>query len=229
VIVPARDEERWLAATLDSVLASDPGADLVVVDNASTDATADVAREHGARVVAEPRTGIARARNTGARVAAGDVLVFLDADTPVPAAFLPRVAEAMAQPEVVAGAPAVEHAPRSTILRGYLAGWARLARARGMAQGAGQFVRRTAFDAVGGYDERIYMGEDVDLFWRLQRHAHAAGGRVVVLGDVVLRPAPRRFDAWPLWRTLVFTNPLVIRALMRSRRAWPGWYVNPPR
>jgi hypothetical protein len=73
------------------------------------------------------------------------------------------------------------------------------------------------------------MGEDVDLFWRLRRHARSGAGRVVVLGDVVVRPSPRRFDAWPLWRTLVFTNPLVIRALMRSPRAWHGWYVSPPR
>jgi cellulose synthase/poly-beta-1,6-N-acetylglucosamine synthase-like glycosyltransferase len=98
-----------------------------------------------------------------------------------------------------------------------------------MVQGSGQFVRRSAFDAVGGFDERIYMGEDVDLFWRLRRHAQAQGGRVAVLDDVVLRPSPRRYETWPVWRTLVFTNPLVIRAFMRRRWFWRGWYGHAPR
>jgi glycosyltransferase involved in cell wall biosynthesis len=226
VVIPARNEARRLPATLRSVqraaaAAACDGVDVVVVDNDSADGTATVARAHGARVLGDHSVGIARVRNAGARAVRGDVLVFLDADTTVPDTFLARVAATMADPGVIAGAPVVEHVVTRCALQAYLDGWAVLARTLGMVQGAGQFVRRDAFDAVGGYDETIYMGEDVELFWRLRRDR---AGRVVVLDDVVLRPSPRRFEVWPLWRTLLFTNPLVIRTMMRTRWFWRGWY-----
>jgi len=231
VVIPARDEEDWLPATLRSVRAAADGreVEIVVVDNASRDGTAAVARDHGARVVSEPAGSVGRLRNAGARATSAGVLVFLDADTTIPPAFLARVEAVLADPSVLAGGPVVEHVVTGRLVRRYLDAWAALARSRGMVQGSGQFVRRAAFDAVGGFDERIYMGEDVDLFWRLGRHAEAHGARIAVLDDVVLRPSPRRYEAWPAWRTLVFTNPLVIRAFMRRRWFWRGWYGRAPR
>src|SRR5581483_142050 len=88
VIIPAFNEERLLGETLRSVQAAMTAftrrswtAELIVCDNNSTDRTAEIARAAGANVVFEPMNQIARARNRGAEGAAGDWLVFVDADS----------------------------------------------------------------------------------------------------------------------------------------------------
>src|SRR2546430_13201734 len=82
-IVPAFNEEVELPATIAAIrdAVQDRQYEIIVVDDASSDATAHVAREAGAQVVAINRRQIAAARNAGARVARGDVLLFGDADT----------------------------------------------------------------------------------------------------------------------------------------------------
>ncbi len=99
IVVPAFNEEAYLAATLDSIKAaaahlrahSDAGIETIVVANNSEDGTAAIAREQGARVVDEPVQGIARARTAGARNAEGEVLVFVDADVIVPDTLLTAI------------------------------------------------------------------------------------------------------------------------------------------
>lgn len=84
-IVPAHNEEALIARTLNAIhhAAQATGAkyEIIVVDDASTDATAELAREHGAMVVPVNHRQIARTRNSGGRAARGDRLFFIDADT----------------------------------------------------------------------------------------------------------------------------------------------------
>lgn len=228
VVIPAFNEQIHLGRTLQALHTSIKGCtvpvQVIVVDNESSDATAKIAREAGAEVVPEKVHNVARVRNTGARAASGDVLVFLDADTLVPPGFLPRVAEEMSAPECCGGTADISHQPSSKIVRAYLLGWRVVGRILRMAQGAAQFCRREAFDRLGGYDESLYMGEDVDFYWRLRKL-----GMVKFLRDVQVVASPRRFDRWPLWRTLVWTNPLFVLAFRKTPWAWRGWYQNPPR
>ena len=86
-IVPAYNEEAVLGGTLDHIHAAartlDEPYEIVVADDASTDRTAEIAREHGAQVVSVHNRQIAATRNAGARAAQGEYLIFVDADTPV--------------------------------------------------------------------------------------------------------------------------------------------------
>jgi glycosyltransferase involved in cell wall biosynthesis len=237
VIIPAFDEERYLPATLQAVehskllLRSREGVntEVIVVDNNSADATAKVARALGARVVAESEHNIARVRNRGAAAAQGKVLVFLDADTLIPEELLRRIHHAFAAPGWVGGAVDTEYRPKIWFIRVYLGLWRMLGRAAGMAQGATQFCLRDTFTALGGYDESLFMGEDVDFYARMRRHARRAGGSVVFIDELKVIPSCRRFDQWALWRTLVWTNPFVIAPLRRTRSIWRGWYRTPVR
>ena len=93
VIVCAHNEAGYLAACLHSLLAqSRPPDEIIVVNNASTDATGDVAaRVPGVRVIDEPRRGLVVARDTGRRAATGDILVYVDADCRAPLQWLERI------------------------------------------------------------------------------------------------------------------------------------------
>ena len=232
IIVPALNEEAGLASTLDSLrtaaarLRARPGdgVEIIVVDNDSEDETAAVARAEGATVVREPLRNIARARNTGARHAAGDVLVFVDADVIVPPAVLEAIDAAMLDPACVGGGVDVEYRPRRPSVRLYLRAWRRLGRAAGMVQGATQFCRRSVFEQVGGYDESAWIGEDVDFYWSLKRLARETQRTVRLITEPRVRPSCRRFDQWPVWKILIWTNPLFIALFRRWKPMWKGWY-----
>ncbi len=237
VIIPAFNEEDYISETLDHLGAAerflkaqaDTAVQVLVVDNGSTDRTTAIARDRGLAVIEETDHQIAKVRNTGARRADHDVLIFVDADTLVPPALLVRIGEAMADPRCLGGAVDAAYHPERSVLKVYLRLWRAVGAIAAMAQGACQFCRREVFVELGGYDETFYMGEDVDFYWRLRTLARRRKLRTCFIRDVQVAPSARRFDRWPLWRTLVWTNPIVVMALRRRRSSWTGWYHDAPR
>ena len=237
IVVPAFNEEAYLAPTLESLRAatdhlcarSNAAVEVLVVDNDSRDETAAVARQKGETVVHEPVRNIARARNTGARTAAGDLLVFVDADVAVPPTLLHVICETMRDPACVGGGVDVDYRPRRLTIRLYLRAWRVLGRLMGMVQGATQFCRKSAFDQIDGYDEKAWIGEDVDFYRALQRLARKEHRTVRFIRHPRVRPSCRRFDTWPVWRILIWTNPLFIALFRRWGAVWRGWYSHPVR
>ena len=232
IIIPAFNEEAYLPSTLDSIRTavahlrahSKAEIDIIVVDNNSEDGTAAVAQSKGAKAVHEAVQGIARARNAGAGHAEGDVLVFVDADVLLPPTLLEEIHATMSDPACVGGAVDVEYRPKRRSMRGYLWTWRLLSRLTGMAQGATQFCRKSVFDEVGGYDEKTWIGEDADFFWALKKLARRTGRIVSFIEEPRVHASSRRFDKWPLWKILVWTNPLFIALFRRRKAFWSGWY-----
>ena len=237
VIIPAFNEENYLLQTLQHLhqavehlgIKPNQPVEIIVVDNDSTDRTAEIACDLGARVVPVPEHNIARVRNKGASVASGELIIFLDADTLIPASLLRRIVQLMEEPNCLGGAVDPDYQPVRFLIRAYLRLWRLIGLTLGMAQGALQFCRRDAFFALEGYDESIYMGEDVDFYWRLSKLAKSRGQHVHYLRDVQVVPSCRRFDQWPTLRTLINTNPIYILLFRKRRSAWRGWYSNVPR
>jgi glycosyltransferase involved in cell wall biosynthesis len=237
VVIPAFNEERFLPLTLQHLhqavrhlgIDSDRHVEIIVVDNASSDRTAEIAITAGARIVSVPEHNIGRVRNAGAIAASGDLLVFLDADTLVPETTLSRIVSVMLDPSCAGGAVDTNYQPVRPLVRAYLRLWRLIGLSLGMAQGALQFCRRDAFTALTGYDETIYMGEDVDFYWRLKKSAKGRGEHLRYLRDIQVTPSCRRFDQWPTWRTLIKTNPLYIAFFRKRSSAWRGWYSDVPR
>lgn len=237
VVIPAFNEEGYLGETLASLnrakafLQDEKSlpTEIIVVDNDSHDATADVARALGATVARETRHNVATVRNTGAKLCHGNVLVFVDADTIVPDKLLVRIVEAMSDATCFGGVVEPDYRPVKRTVKAYLQVWRVIGKLTGMAQGATQFCRRDLFFTLNGYDETLFMGEDVDFYWRLKRTAKRQNGSVVFIEDLRVVPSTRRFDQWRLWRTLVWTNPLFILLFQRSRTCWHGWYKATPR
>jgi len=237
VIVPAYNEEKYLGETLRSIrsaaemlLEKDTvPTEIIVVDNDSTDSTADVALSFGASVFRETKRNVARVRNAGANFATNNILVFIDADTIVPPELLWRINQLMANPACFGGAVDTDYRAAKPVVKIYLQLWRILGKLAGMAQGATQFCRKEVFVSLSGYDESIYMGEDVDFHWRLKQFARRRNGHTCFIEDIQVVPSTRRFDQWPLWRTLICTNPFYVLAFRRRENVWRGWYKTIPR
>lgn len=231
VIVPAHNEEKLLPATLEFIRAAlnacEAHSELIVVDNESDDRTAEIAQTAGARVVDEKVRNISRVRNTGAGSTTGDILIFIDADTRVPEMLFRKIADEMSDPQCFGGAVAVEYGRfKRWWMRFYSMGWGFWGKVFNMKQGAAQFCRKSVFDKLGGYDERIFLGEDIDFYWRLTAFAKREGGNLRFIEQPKVVTSTRRFDKMSIWKTLLLTNPLYI--LLNSRRAssWKDWYEN---
>ncbi|MCA1589368.1 MAG: hypothetical protein LC730_07090, partial [Acidobacteria bacterium] len=105
-------------------------------------------------------------------------------------------------------------------------GWEFWGRLFNMKQGAAQFCRKAVFEKVGGYDERIYLGEDIEFYWHLTRYAMENRGRLAFIQELKVRTSTRRFDKMSIWKTLVLTNPMYILLYSRKASAWKDWYEN---
>ena len=223
-VVPAYNEERLLAASLDAIHAAarelGVAYEIVVANDASTDATEAIATAAGARVVTAEHRKISATRNSGARAARGERLVFVDADTHVNAAVL-RAALAALDAGAVGGGAEVdfdERAPRW----GHVTIRAVIAFMRAMRWAAGCFIfcTREAFEAVGGFDERQFAAEEIVLSAALKRR-----GRFVILRERVTTSS-RKFDFHSPWQTLRLVLRLGLRGFSatRSRRHTDFWY-----
>jgi rSAM/selenodomain-associated transferase 2/rSAM/selenodomain-associated transferase 1 len=207
VIIPVLDEERRIGALL-AELRGRGFTEVIVVDGGSRDRTVEIARAAcwgGPRVATAPR-GRASQMNAGARLATGDVLLFLHADASLPAGAAGYVEGALADPRVIAGAFHTWHVADD----GRRAPWLHLADLRSRWSGLpygdqALFVRREAFEGAGGFPDQPLM-EDLELSRRLRRL-----GRIAIVPASV-RVSGRRFLAHPIRDTLlVNVFPLLYR------------------
>jgi glycosyltransferase involved in cell wall biosynthesis len=184
-IIPAHNEERLIGRTLTALataaLAAAEPFEIIVVDDSSTDCTAAVAREHGARVVAVSHRQIAATRNAGARQTSGDLIVFIDADTIVNEAVIRAAIRATHQGAVGGGCAVRFDGHLPLYGRAMAAVNVPIYRALRLASGCFLFCTRQAFDAVGGFDERLFAAEEGAMSRALGRL-----GRFVVLRESVV-------------------------------------------
>jgi glycosyltransferase involved in cell wall biosynthesis len=229
IIVPAYNEENYLPATLEKIGAAlenyNGDSETIVVDNESADKTAQIARDFGTKVFTEITHNISKVRNTGANNASGDVLIFIDADTIVPVELFRIIADAMTNEQCFGGAAAVDYDRfERKWMRWYLLGWKFWGTIFDMKQGATQFCRKTIFEEIGGYDENIYMGEDVMFYWRLSKFTKQHDGYLFFIENPKVTTSARRFDKMSLWKTFLLTHPFFILLAAKRKRFWRDWY-----
>ena len=227
IVIPAFNEEKLLPGTLAALRAAISGmeAEIIVVDNESTDSTPKIATDAGARVISESVHNIGRVRNIGANATNGDIIVFLDADTIVREGVFEQIAIAMSDEKCFGGSVAVEYVPSLRwTMRMYLGICQMIGRAMDWHQGAMQFCRADSFRELNGYDETIYVGEDIEFQWRLSRLARRSGGRITYIEAPAVQTSSRRFVRYGLLKTMVITHPIFILSVWRRPSPWKEWY-----
>lgn len=223
IIIPAHNEEVLLGATIDALHEAartvGDGYEIVVVDDSSSDRTADVAVAHGARAVRAEVHQIAAARNAGARAARGAMLVFVDADTIVRPDVLRDAVAALRSGAVGGGASArfEPTAPRWAHVAIGFAAW--VLRTAGWAAGCFFFVRREPFEQVGGFDERYFASEEIHLSRALKRL-----GRFVILPHAVLTSA-RKAEVYTMRHSLWLMLRMLWPGSLKRREGLDFWYT----
>ncbi|MFQ5442246.1 MAG: TIGR04283 family arsenosugar biosynthesis glycosyltransferase [Thermodesulfobacteriota bacterium] len=219
VIIPALNEARLIAGTIDKIGGA---AEVIVSDGGSVDGTAAVAQKSGARImVTEPGRGMQMDR--GAREAAGDVLVFLHADTALPAGWKESISRALEDDNVTAGAfrLGIDSPARWLRVVEFVAGF----RARFLKHIYGDqaiFARRDVFFRVGGF-RNLPLMEDVDCVKRLRKT-----GKFVLLNKYV-KTSPRRWVSGGMIRnTLRNWLCLIFYTMGFSPEKLYSWYYRKP-
>lgn len=222
VVISAYNEEKDLKKCLDAIANQTmPSEDyeIVVVDNNSTDKTAEIAKSYGARVIKEERQGNTYAVSTGLSNAQGEIIASTDSDTVVANNWLEVIYKAFEDKRVVgATGNAYIHSKNSIfdsfskifyeyfLKFNFLIGKAHFS-------GFNFAVRKSVFDQIGGIDEKFIMSPDVDLGLRLNKK-----GKVVFLNDMNVVTSFRRWKDNPLDAFFTYFKGYI----------WSVWFRKPP-
>ena len=225
IIIPALNEAEAIRETLDAVARVGDEVEVIVVDGGSADGTAEVARAHGARVVTSAK-GRGAQIHAGALAARGDVLWFLHADTLAPADPASCIALALADPRAIGGNFRIRFDGDSGAARFLTWLYPRL-RLLGLAYGdSGIFVRRAAYERVGGF-KPYPIFEDLDLLralWRQGRFVQAESCVVTSSRRFEGRSFALTFARWSLLQCLYWlgVSPHTLARLYASVRGRTG-------
>jgi glycosyltransferase involved in cell wall biosynthesis len=218
-VVPAYNEEAYLPACLDSILSqldlAANSCEIIVVNNASTDRTREVAlRYPGVTVVDEPRKGLTFARQAGFAASTGDLIANVDADSRLTPGWVAKVLTTFAEAEATRALHPATQRPlaafsgplvyydltprqRRLVHIFYMTAWTTYAinryilRVGSMVQGGNFVVNRAALEAIGGFNTAIsFYGEDTDIARRLN-----AVGEVRFTFDLKMSSSARRLKS----------------------------------
>jgi glycosyltransferase involved in cell wall biosynthesis len=233
VIIPAYNEGKWLPDTLNflkrSMEAVEANGEIIVVDNNSTDNTAQIAKKNGARVIYEPVNQISRARNAGAKIAKGQYLIFLDADTILPPDLLQTALFNLSTGMCCGGGVVV--ATDKTLrpfAQKFVDFWNWLSIKFGIAAGCFIYCLREGFEGAGGFSELVYAGEEIFF-----SHSLKSWGRKIGLDfRIILTPSVitsiRKIEWFTIYQmTVRILFILVFPFAIHFRIFCSPWYYRP--
>ncbi|HUR20882.1 MAG TPA: glycosyltransferase [Vicinamibacterales bacterium] len=224
-IVPAWNEAGLVGATIDAIHAAcralNEPYEVIVSDDGSTDETASVADRHGARVVKVAHRQIAATRNSGAREARGEFFIFVDADTIVNETVVGAALETLRKGAVGGGAAVGLDPHVPWYAKAMMPFFVVVFRTLGLAAGCFVFCTRSAFEAIGGFDETYFGGEEI-IFSRAMKQQ----GRFVVLRHAIMTSGRKLrthspIEVWAFMIRMAFRGPKGVR----QREGMDLWYA----
>ncbi len=238
VIIPAWNEEKRVGTAIESLKRAAEfyrrergcAAEIIVVDNNSTDRTGAVARELGAVVVFEPVNNIGKARNAGARAARGQYIAFCDADNQVTENLLVLIHDHLADPKIAGGGTWIEPANRNLKINFFYFIWGIYVRSSGVGVGM-MHARKDDFFSFGGFDETIYAAEDVQLAYDLKKLGKPRGQKFELIKQGWIITSTRKIDQTPLFTMLakLIGFSFGLQKKIRSKEYCEHWYAKAAR
>jgi len=231
LIIPAYNEEKLIYRTLLSVskairkfeFETNEKVELIVVDNASTDRTVEIAKRFDATIVNEERHIIAAVRNAGAKVAQSDILCFLDADSEVSENIFILVYEAMQSGNYIGGGVKMMLDQPGFFFKGMELG------AQIMSQLVGIsavliYTKKETFENLGGFDERYFAGEDLKFIFRLKKESKKARLKFKNIYNGHVITSARKFNVMTINDMVLFARLLLNNKLMTKQDLCGSWY-----
>lgn len=222
-IIPVLNEEVYIKTTIESIKKQTEAAyEIIVVDNGSTDKTAEIARSLGCKVVKETKRGISHARNKGAKVARGDILCFVDADGVLSEDWVRHAKSVLLNKGVTAVDGLIIFSHHNVLKKALYNTWTLVAYtglilskvllSRHFLTGNNMAIRRTVFKKLGGFEPVV--SEQVRLsrkFWKLP------GGKAVFSPKMLIYQSSRRFEAKGYIRTVFFWIKAALRQVPQEQ------------
>jgi glycosyltransferase involved in cell wall biosynthesis len=217
IIIPAHNEEKYLAKCLDSIgVAASKIAlpvEIIVSLNRCTDNTEGIAKHYGAITVHEERENIARIRNAGVNISTGDVVATIDADSRMTPNMLQEVIRHLQTGQYIGGG--VEIRPERIsigMLFSLMMLLPYLLKAR--VSGGMFWLYKSDFEAIGGFDEGYVSAEDYHFARKLKAYGRQKGLRYGTITKAHIVTSCRKFDQWGDW--YLFKNPKLVKDLFEG-------------
>jgi len=236
IIIPSYNEETFLPQTIQSVqtcIGQFPHlqGEIIVVDNNSSDRTAEVAGLLGCKVISEPVNQISRARNAGGRAARGKYLFFLDADTLLPANTFMEAYQSLSRGEAGAGGAMLRFdADHRRLIAGILLPklWNLFSRTFGYFAGCFVFCRKDLFISCGGFPETHYAGEEILFRKRIKKQCSETGFKLMVLDRHHVTSSARKL-LWygDLSMIKLLLPTLLLPFVLQNKKFCRFWYDRP--
>lgn len=231
VIIPAYNEEQRLPETLRHLLISMKAVEplrgeVIVVDNNSSDDTANIAKSANVKVVFEPHNQISLARNRGGEAASSPLLIFLDADTTITPSILKKTLHLLLSGKCYGGGIKIGFPVKIPLsLYVFTKLWNRYAAFRKWVAGCYLFCRKDAFTEIHGFREDIYAGEEIYFARALAKWGKQRDYVFGYIDSEFINTSPRKIDKYSTFRLL--STMLVLGMfpfLLKSRRLCSIWY-----
>jgi glycosyltransferase involved in cell wall biosynthesis len=200
IVIPAHNEEKYIGACIEAIQKQcrsfnvDP--EIIVVLNRCTDRTGEIVNRLGAKTVVDNSRNLAAIRNTGIKNATGDVIVTIDADSIITKEYVSDLITNIKSEKFIGGGTRVDFNRKSP---GIIATKMMLdvfVRLSGLACGAFWFYRNY-YDAIGGFNEKLHFGEDIDFAKRLKKCGKSIRLKYGISGKIVT--SARKFDTYGDW------------------------------
>ena len=198
VIIPTLNEEKYIEFTLKSIKNQDYKGryKIIVADSRSKDKTVKIAKKYADKVITVKKRGPAAGRNAGAKVAKGEILLFVDADTILLFNALSEFEKAFRKKNVVgATCPILPISPKA---KDFFIYWIYTQFAKASIKtktpqiaGICCAYRKSIFEKIGGFNEKLRFSEDLDFSKKVSKY-----GKIVFVESTLALTSPRRFEAW---------------------------------
>ena len=228
IIIPAYNEEEYLLKTLhyakSAVEKMSLKGEIIVVDNNSTDKTAEIARNFGVKVIFEEYNQIAKARNSGARIAKGKYFIFLDADTILSSELLSAALENLLSGKCCGGGCKIKMDKElSFTTQKFLNLWNWISRKNSFAAGCFIYCCRKGFEEIGGFSEKVYASEEIWFSRNLRKWGKKQNLEFKIITDIPIITSGRKLDnKFKLWSSML--TILFFPFAIFSRRMCFHWY-----